>query len=777
MRFGSAAEGDHNCRILTGRMDDMTQVTIDQALRMAREQHGAGRLPEAESIYRQILSHHPNNPQALYGLGLLAYQVGHKDALELMQRALSLWPDFAEGFNNFGNVLQSAGRLDAAISAFQRALQLRPDFPEALSNMSNALHIKGMHADSLNCALRAVQLRPDYAEAHNNCGIAFQSMGKLPEAIESYRKAISVNPKFAEPYSNMAVALIGLGRNDEAIPVLRRALEVRPVFPEVYNNLGNALQSAGNLEGAMTCFRQAIAQRPEFAEALSNLGNALQASSRYDEAIVACRQALAIKPEFPDALNNLGISLQALGHIYEAADFLRRALAGRPQFPEALSNLGVSLQCAGRLQEAEANYRASIVQRPAYAEAHFNLSLILLLTAQWEEGWKEYEWRWRVPSFPSLRRTFKAPMWDGSAPPTQPMEAGNTILLHAEQGIGDTIQFIQFVPEVARRGWRVILECQSELRRMLEASATELGAAVVAERLSADGRGLPPFDYHLPLASLPFALGIRDPKLAERLRDPYVKADPRVAARWKDLTDAPGKLKVGLVWAGSPTHKDDLNRSVTLDTFKSLVRPNVKFFSLQLGKASQQAKTPPPGMDLVDLTDRIGDFADTAALMSHLDLIITVDTAVGHLGGAMAKPTFVLIAFMPDFRWTMNGEDTPWYTTLRLFRQTTRNDWPDVMVRVNAAMDAMLESRGLTTVAETGAPVESGAATSGEAAAEPVAGESATSESSGNVEPSGENKCDGQRCEGEECGGESASDEVAAGDNFAAAGSDSAGAA
>jgi hypothetical protein len=476
---------------------------------------------------------------------------------------------------------------------------------------------------------------------------------------------------------------------------------------------------------------------------------------------------LAIKPEFPDALNNLGISLQALGHVYEAADFLRRALAGRSEFPEAHSNLGVSLQCAGRLAEAEQSYRHSITQRPAYAEAHFNLSLILLLTAQWEEGWKEYEWRWRVPSFPSLRRTFKAPMWDGSAPPTPAREAGNTILLHAEQGIGDTIQFIQFAPEVSRRGWRVVLECQSELRRLLEASAPELGVSVMAERLSADGRGLPPFDCHLPLASLPFALGIRDPKLADRLRDPYLKADPRVASRWKELTEAPGKLKVGLVWAGSPTHKDDLNRSVTLETFKSLIRPNVKFFSLQLGKASQQAKTPPAGMDLVDLTDRIGDFADTAALISHLDLIVTVDTAVGHLGGAMAKPTFVLIAFMPDFRWTMHGEDTPWYTTLRLFRQTTRNDWPGVMARINAALDEMLQSRGLAVGPEAAATEAVAGLPIGEPATD-AAGEA----SAVNEEPPAGETCGGETCGGESCGGESATE--SAGENFAAAGSDSA---
>jgi hypothetical protein len=518
----------------------------------------------------------------------------------------------------------------------------------------------------------------------------------------------------------------------------------------------------------MTCFRQAIAQRPDFAEAHSNLGNALQAASRYDEAIVACRQALAIKPEFPDALNNLGISLQAQGHIYEAADFLRRALAGRPNFPEAHSNLGVSLQCAGRLAEAEQSYRHSIALRPAYAEAHFNLSLILLLTAQWEEGWKEYEWRWKVPSFPSLRRTFQKPMWDGQAPPTPALEAGNTIVLHAEQGIGDTIQFIQFVPLVARMGWRVVLECQSELRRLFDPSAADLGVSVLAERLSADGRGLPLFDVHLPLASLPFALGIRDPKLADRLRNPYLKADPRLADRWKKLTEAPGKLKIGLVWAGSPTHKDDLNRSVSLEMFKSLIRPNVKFFSLQLGKASQQAKTPPPGMDLVDLTDRIGDFADTAALMSQLDLIVAVDTAVAHLGGAMAKPTFVLIPFMPDFRWTMNGEDTPWYTTLRLFRQSTRGDWPGVMARIGAALDEMLQGRGLAAASETAA----GQSAAGEAANEAPSCEPTTGSAGGEATAAADEPSAGESSNGD-AAGESPSG-AAVGDNFAAAGSDSA---
>jgi Flp pilus assembly protein TadD len=436
---------------------------------------------------------------------------------------------------------------------------------------------------------------------------------------------------------------------------------------------GVIAHQAGRNDVAIHLIGRAIAIEPNLPEAHCNLGIALQAGGRVDDAVAAYRRALALRPKYPEAHSNLGTALREQGQLDEAIGEFRLAIDQRPGFHEAHGHLGVALRDKGLLVEAMLAYHQALILRPDYAEAHHNLALLLLLRGDFVRGWKEFEWRWRCRQFLSPRRNFEQPQWDGS-------DLGRrTILLHAEQGLGDTIQLARYVPLVAGRGGTVVFSGDPVLRRLLQ------GTAGIAHWVDS-GDPLPPFDVHCPLFSLPLALGTT-PQSIPRV-EPNLRADSQATDRWqKELANDGHRLKVGLAWAGRPTHANDRNRSLGLGAFAPLaLARNVKFYSLQKGQASQQARTPPDGMELVDRTGELNDFADTAALIANLDLVISVDTAVVHLAGAMGKPVWTLLPFAPDWRWLMDREDSPWYPTMRLFRQPARGDWTSVMTRVAEAL-------------------------------------------------------------------------------------------
>ena len=296
------------------------------------------------------------------------------------------------------------------------------------------------------------------------------------------------------------------------------------------------------------------------------------------------------------------------------------------------------------------------------------------------EGWMEYEWRWKCKDFPSQRQSFGQPQWGGDS------LQGRTLLLHAEQGLGDAVQFIRYLPLAAQRGGRIILGCRPELQRLLQTAAPDL-------QVLAGGQFLPPFDVHCPLLGLPRLFATDLTNIPRNV--PYLHADSADAAIWRDrLADPSSSLKVGLVWAGSPANKNDRNRSLKLASLAPLANvPGVRFLSLQKGAAATEAKTPPEAMELIDVADELKDFADTAALIAVLDLVIAVDTAVVHLAGAMGKPVWVLLPFVPDWRWMLERTDSPWYPTMRLFRQTQLAEWEPVIAEVRARLHEFVQSR------------------------------------------------------------------------------------
>jgi tetratricopeptide (TPR) repeat protein len=545
----------------------------------------------------------------------------------------------------------------------------------AYNNLGAALNAVDKREEASEAFRKAISLQPDYPDALDNLGGNLQGIGQIDEAIKLHRQAIALRPNFAQAHCNLGVALQTQEQLEEAKTVLRRAIQLQPSLADAHYNLGNVLADQRKFEEAIECFGKAIALRPDFGVAWNNQGNALLDIGQPQRAIACHRRAIELRPDDPETFNNLCNSLSAVGQIEEAIVHCRRAIELRPEYAAAHSNMGKAISFLGRYEEAIAEQRIAISLKPDLAQAHLNLALLLMLTGNWGEGWREFEWRWKMKDFPEATRQIPQPRWDGSD------LAGRRILVHTEQGVGDAIQFIRYLPLVAARGGRVLLEVQPQLTRLLEGENSQ--GATVLTRTGFDRLPTAEFDVHLPLMSLPLVLERFDPASAPDLPNPpYFRASASLAEHWRGLVGEERRLKVGLVWAGSATHKNDRNRSLPLAKLAPLADERVQFYSLQLGKPADQAANPPAGMKLIDLTGQINDFADTAALIEQLDLLISVDTAPAHLAGAMGKPVWVLLPFSPDFRWQIGREDCAWYPTMRLFRQPQPTDWDEPIGRL-----------------------------------------------------------------------------------------------
>ena len=577
--------------------------------------------------------------------------------------------------------LYSQGKFAEAADCHRRAVALRPDYADAHTNLGNALYAMGMPEESIAAHRRAVACRPGFAEGYNNLGAGLHAMGKIDEAIESYNTALRLKPEYPEAMSNLGHAMQTKRKFDEAIALCRRSVEIQPNNPDAYNNLGNAIQEKGDIDQAIACFRKAIAQQPDHPDAINNLGNCLQEQGNLEDSIALIAGRSNSGRSSPRPTETSVTPCAGLGKLEESITVCRKAVELQPNLEEAHINLGTALHLAGRYSDAMAECHAAIAIRKDFPEAHKDLALMLLVQGKFQEGWREYEWRLRLPNYFNSIDRFRQPMWDGSD------FKGKTLLVHAEQGLGDTIHFCRLLPMVAKKGGKIVLECQSELVRLMKQTEI-LGGIDIVPRESKAGPTLP-FDLHCPLMSLPILLGKLDPSHDhDVIKPPYVKEDAALREQWQNRLPKGDRPKVGLAWAGSKTNKNNRHRSITLASLAPLAQANVNFYNLQLGKPGLQAANPPQGMKMIDLTPLVGDFADTAALISELDLVVSVDTAVVHLAGAMDLPVWVFLQYTPDFRWLLEGDTTPWYSSVRLFRQKTFGDYADVIERVATELTA-----------------------------------------------------------------------------------------
>jgi Flp pilus assembly protein TadD len=496
-------------------------------------------------------------------------------------------------------------------------------------------------------------------------------LGQFDKAIAAYNHAIHLKADFAEAHFNLGATLKSLGQFDDAIAAYNHAIRLKPDFAEAYANLGNALKNSGRLNEAVAAYEKAIRLKPNFAEAHSNLGNVLKDLGRFEDALAAYDKAIRLKPDFAEAYSNLGNALQDLGRLDEAVAAYKEAINLKPDFAEAHSNLGNALKNLGRLKEAIGAHNTAIGYQPDYAQGHFNLGIALLLNGAVSHGWAEYEWRWRRKEQQATPRRFAKPQWQGEE------VKGRTVLLHAEQGLGDTIQFCRYAPLIAARGARVLLQAPPSLLRLLS------GLQGV-ERVIAVGDPLPAFDFHCPLMSVPHIFGTTLATIPAPLS--YIPVDEAKRRHWQQRLSAAAHRRVGLVWAGNPQHGNDRNRSLPFAALAPLWNiPGIRWYSLQVGERRADLDAAPPGV-IEDLSPFLDDFAETAAAISQLDLVLTVDTSVAHLAGAIGHPTWVMLPFIPDWRWLLERRDSPWYQSVRLFRQAQRGAWASVIHNVEAAL-------------------------------------------------------------------------------------------
>jgi tetratricopeptide (TPR) repeat protein len=564
------------------------------------------------------------------------------------------------------------------LASFQEAVRLEPAAAEAHANLANNLLRLGRHEQAIFHYRLALQLQSDSVDAHCGLGVALARAGELDEAMDHYRKAIYLRPNFAEAHSNLAHALLGLNRVPEAEEQCRKAIHLRKDYADAHNNLGNALTRMGKPEEALGHLKEALRLRPDYPEAHANLGNALRELRRFEEAETNLRRFLQLQPNSAEGHDSLGNVLVSLGKADEAVEHFERALELRPDYAEAHNNLGIALLSLGNQHDAMAHFEKAICFQPELPQAHYDRAILLLLRGEFEEGWKEYEWRWKQPKV--RPRAFSQPLWDGS-----PFR-GRTILLHAEQGIGDTFQFIRFAPLVKECGGRVLLECQATLTHLLSHVRG-------VDEIVPQGSTLPSFDVHAPLLSLPLIFGATRPRIPNDV--PYLTPDARLLERWREYRDKSARpstltpFLVGITWEGNPTYLGDRQRSIPLSQFAPLARVvGVQLISLQKrsktkrGVRSAECGVESQALDFALQTPQLdecsGPFMDTAAIMKSLDLVISSDTAIVHLAGALGVPVWVALPLVPDWRWLLEREDSPWYPTVRLFRQKRYGYWPDV---------------------------------------------------------------------------------------------------
>ncbi|MBL6455553.1 tetratricopeptide repeat protein [Belnapia sp. T6] len=497
--------------------------------------------------------------------------------------------------------------------------------PTALIAAADRCTAAGERQRALALFDRAIALAPDCAPAWAGAGLALQALGRPGEAMAALCRARCLNPGHAPARNGIGTLLLARGLPGEAAAEFAAAAEAAPGWWVPWVNGGLAAQHRGRPEAALAPLHRAVELAPAEAEPWHALGTALILLHRPEEAEAALRRALALAPD------------HALAH----------------------GNLGRALRDQNRVAEARGEYAAALALRPDHAEARWNLAIADLLLGDWDTGWEGAEVRWAVPSFPSRPRSFAQPLWQGEA-----LE-GRTLLLHAEQGFGDSIMMLRYLPLVAARGGRLLLELPAEL--------LPLAAGLPAEPIAA-GSPLPNFDLHCPLLSLPHAFGTRPETVPPA---PYLRPPEEAAARWAGRLPADGgPPRVGLVWAGRPTHRNDANRSIGLAALAPLLAmPGLRFYGLQAGPRAAEIGALGLAPQIEDLSPLLADFGETAAALARLDLLVAVDTAVLHLAGALGRPFRALLPFAPDWRWMLGREDTPWYPTGRLLRQARPGDW------------------------------------------------------------------------------------------------------
>jgi tetratricopeptide (TPR) repeat protein len=689
-----------------------------------------GRLAQAALGYQRTLDANPRQPTALVGISLVALASRQFEAaVKMAETAVDVAPEMVTAWIALGQALKAAGRSGEAERAYGEAIRL--DGMNALARMGlGELKIAtGRPEEAAKEFELALKRQPALVAAHLGLGNALAALGRDEQALERYEQAIALRRRLPEGEFAAGFALARLGRLKQAEARYRRALVLRPDFAAAWLNLGSLLREQGREVFAEAALLRAVELRPDLiagwinlailererrrpVEAEAHLRKAFALNPEQVETLVAwcqfrvaerdlagawgwLRWALARDPDHAEAVNMQGILLHNEGRFAEAVEVFERAeaLGNRG----AASNRGNSLLDMGRMGEALRAHRTAVERDPSHPGAKYNLALTELRLGEWQQGWPAYEARWRFREVHRSPQVFSQPRWQG-----EPL-AGRRVLLHAEQGLGDTIQFCRYATLVAARGGGVVLQVQAAVERLM-ASLAAVRTGTVEIALLGACRGGPKFDLECPLLSLPAVFGTTvetvpwpgaylgaDPRLAfeKRLGTPHLRADPP-----SNPESAQPPLRVGLAWAGNPRYKADHQRSMEAKTLLPLLRtPGINWIALQKGEAAGQLSGLAGSVFVWDGSSADKDLAETAAMLATLDLVVTTDTCIAHLAGAMAKPVWILLPHLSDWRWMQQIETSPWYPTARLFRQRSPGDWTGVLKRVAAELGELRQAR------------------------------------------------------------------------------------
>lgn len=656
---------------------------MSQLLNQAVDLHLKGDLANAERVYQQVIAKESTNFPALANLGGIYLSQGNWPLAEqYLQQALDIEPTNEELLYKMALSMHHQNKLEGAIPFYQRTLAIKPDFPEAHSNLGVAFSELGQNQEAIAHYHQAIQLSPGFVDAYINVGTIYKETGRLEEAIEALQKAIDLNPNRALGYYNLGLTFQQAGDMDQAVDAFQAATQLQDHFPEAYNALGAGLYRQGKLEEAIIAYQTAIRQQPDFPDAYSNLGAAYNDSSEFSAAIEAFNQAIALNPNSAAAYSNLGVMYKLSGNLGASILAFEKALALKPDSAEHYYQLGAAFYENQNIDSAKAMFQQALVVQPDYADARLSLAVALLLEGDYLNGWQGYESRFTAKSDRYDVPTFEP--WSGG------LQNNHELIILEEQGIGDLIQFMRYGRLL--KGIFPVLSIAVREHLVPLVKMSRLFDKIYAMPMS--NPETPPAAKWVYLLSVPRLLGVMQHDVL--LNEPYLSLEVEKQTYWSEKIRGFAKLVVGLNWQGNPdTEKNDFRgRSFPLSTYDSLAHlPGVQLVSLQKGFGSEQLETCAFRDRFVDCQEEISqtcDWMDTAAIVQACDLIITSDTSIAHLAGALGKPTWILLKKAPDWRWGLEGETSPWYPSMRLFRQTQSWDWTAVMEQIQLELKKLL---------------------------------------------------------------------------------------
>ncbi len=631
--------------------------------------HNSGDIPAARDYYRKVLLLDPKQADAHHLLGVSEYQSGNNEqAIRKILRAIALKPGISIYYQNLGNAYFSAADYSEALKSYRLAVRLEPDNADIKYNLGRAFQRLNCYPEALENYTITLKNQPDHFWATHYSGEICQELERYPEAILFYNRVIEMQPDFADAYHRLGIVYQLTNDFSTALINLEKAQMFDPDNPVLLARTGILLQNMNRLDEAVDIYQQAIKLKPDYHEVLGNLGGVYRELGNFSSGLKMVERALDFEPGNPVYLNNYGNLLLKLNRFAEAKSTFQQVLKIDPDFNMAYVNMSAVCLADHDLNGAVKYNHQALSKYPEDIHANWNQALLDLYSGKLKRGFEAYEWRWQKSDFKNIKRNYTQPVWDGKP------HLNSTLFIWAEQGFGDTIQFIRFISQVKLFFKKVVVEVQPPLVALIQ-SMSEIDRVIEA------GSEFDDFDYQIPLLSIPRYFLSDSGSIPTTI--PYIAT----TSGNTELEAAPIKnsngYKIGISWAGSPSHENDHNRSIPLSMFKPLEdNDGIRLFSLQLGSRRADLKDMPGSSKIYDMGDHLTDFMATAQLMNKLDLIITVDTAVAHLAGALGHKVWVLLPYQSDWRWLFEREDSPWYPTMRLFRQSRDCQWEPVIQSV-----------------------------------------------------------------------------------------------